>query len=248
MSARKLSGFANAGVFVRPFSSDIILLAVSEPILIPASQDVSIPLLFHRGALPTVVSDAPCSSTPPPSLRHLTMLSFAMIDGSGSSAERLALPKHHVARGEDHSSGFASCWTQPLSTIAQDSFSMSDNLSSLFSFEKMRSNNRGLLMLCRRAAAHVIACTFLWRLRCSESSLATPLMATPAWRTQATSVRAFVNMPHRLQLLLLNKLSSILQSFSSRPPRTSLFVRPSMSQSCHRPRSLAVRLALHQHR
>ena len=48
--------------------------------------------------------------------------------------------------------------------------SISDNLNSLFSFEKMRSKNRGLLMFCRRAAAHVIACAFLWWLRCSESS------------------------------------------------------------------------------
>ena len=48
--------------------------------------------------------------------------------------------------------------------------SISDNLSSLFSFEKRRSSNRGLLMLCRRATAHVIACAFLWRMRYIESS------------------------------------------------------------------------------
>ena len=47
--------------------------------------------------------------------------------------------------------------------------SISDILSSLFSLERMRYK-RCLLMCCRRAAAHLIACAFLWRLWYSESS------------------------------------------------------------------------------
>ena len=48
--------------------------------------------------------------------------------------------------------------------------SITDNLSSLFAFEKMRSRSRALLTFCRRAAAFIIACGFLWRLRYSESA------------------------------------------------------------------------------
>ena len=47
--------------------------------------------------------------------------------------------------------------------------SITDNLSSLFAFEKMRSRNRALLWLCRRAAAYILACGLIWRLRYSES-------------------------------------------------------------------------------
>ena len=40
--------------------------------------------------------------------------------------------------------------------------SISDNLSSLFAFEKMRAKSKALLCLCWRAAAYVLACALIW--------------------------------------------------------------------------------------